>query len=133
MDAKMKIRAEQSLLRELDTRLQTSWHETLQDVITDLRVRWVDIKSDAGADELISVIHSYRLLDFVSTQPLIEIRDTIQRIKQGTFGLCVGCGEEISAEIIETHPNTKLCSACAGRLISVRQNGHRQPFPATPL
>jgi RNA polymerase-binding transcription factor DksA len=133
MNVTVKIRAEQSLLRELDTRLQTSWHETLQDVITDLRVHWVDVKSNATADELISVIHNYRLLDFASTQPLMEIRDTIRRIKQGTFGVCSDCGEEISGEILECQPNAKLCPACAGRLNSVLTNGHLQSLPPTSL
>ena len=116
MDAQVMGRAERALLNELDSRLQMEWHETLSDVITDLRIRWVDVKPEAEPDELISVIHSYRLLDFVSTQPLIEIRETIRRIKQGTFGYCSGCGIEISSEILESQPSVKLCPACAHRL-----------------
>ena len=133
MDARVKIRAEQSLLKELDTRLQTSWHETLQDVITDLRVHWVDVKPNATADELISVIHTYRLLDFVNTQPLIEIRDTIRRIKQGTFGVCPGCGKEISAEVLASRPNTRMCAACRGPVNSMRQNVHGPTLSPTSL
>jgi len=133
VNAEALCRAEQTLLRELDSRLQVSWHETLQDVINDLRIRWVDLKPDAQPDEVITAIHSYRLLDFETTQPLLEIRDTIQRIKQGTFGSCAGCGQEISGEILETQPNTKLCSSCAERLNSVRTTNQSQNFPNAPL
>ena len=133
MDAGVRVRAEESLLKQLDTRLQTSWHETLQDVITDLRIRWVDVKQDADADELISVIHTYRLLDFVTAQPLIEIRDTIRRIKQGTFGVCLGCGKEISGDLLESQPSVTLCSTCTEQLNSVRQGNHASSFPHTTL
>jgi RNA polymerase-binding transcription factor DksA len=133
MDTTMRIRLEQSLLKELDTRLQSCWHESLQEVITDLRIHWVDIKPDASPDDLISVISSTRLLDFVNTQPLAEIRDTFQRINQGTFGTCVGCGLEISAEILESQPNAKLCPACSERLDVRRKGDQAQNLPNIPL
>ena len=122
MDLRVILRAEQTLLKELDARLQSQWHESLRDVITDLRIRWVDIKPDAKPDELISVIHSSRLLDFVTDKPLIEIRDAVNRITRGTFGFCVGCGNEIPAETLASKPTMTLCSASAHRLDEARDS-----------
>jgi RNA polymerase-binding transcription factor DksA len=133
MNPDVMIRAEQSLLKELDSRLQSCWHESLQDVITDLRIHCVDVEPDAGSDKLISVIHSTRLLDFVNTQPLVEIRDTIQRIQQGTFGTCAVCGSEIPGEILESRPNARLCSACAERTDPSWIGGQNQSLPPIPL
>jgi len=109
----MMFRAEQAILKELDVRLQAQWHKTLRDVITDLRIHWVDIKSDVKSDKLISVIHSSRILDFITDKPLIEIRNAINRINQGTFGICVGCRNEIQADLLETKPTITICSKCA--------------------
>lgn len=44
---------------------------------------------------------------------LIEkIKDTLDRIEQGTFGICEKCGEEISVERLMARPVTTLCIEC---------------------
>lgn len=42
-----------------------------------------------------------------------RIRAALQRLRDGTYGLCVGCGEPIAAARLETLPDTPLCRDCA--------------------
>jgi DnaK suppressor protein len=36
----------------------------------------------------------------------------VQRIRQGTYGICTGCGEEIHARRLDALPWTEYCIAC---------------------
>jgi RNA polymerase-binding transcription factor DksA len=40
---------------------------------------------------------------------LIEIDAALQRIEEGTFGICEGCGKPIGAERLSAIPWTRLC------------------------
>jgi len=108
-------RAKYSLLRELDVRFQRSYHERLGEIINDLRMHHIEIKPDATADELISIIDRSRLLYFVSDPSIQELRTTFERLRIGTFGTCEHCGEAIPPEVLEKAPTTTLCTPCSGR------------------
>jgi DnaK suppressor protein len=41
-----------------------------------------------------------------------KIRKALERIEEGTFGLCETCGEEIGIERIRARPVTTQCIAC---------------------
>jgi DnaK suppressor protein len=41
-----------------------------------------------------------------------KIRDALQRIEDGEFGICDACGEDISRERLEARPVTTLCIDC---------------------
>lgn len=43
-----------------------------------------------------------------------EIISAIDRIQQGTYGNCVGCGKEIDLRRMEAVPWSKFCIACQG-------------------
>jgi RNA polymerase-binding transcription factor DksA len=44
---------------------------------------------------------------------IARIRAALQRIREGTYGICARCGEEISPERLDTLPDTPLCRTCA--------------------
>jgi RNA polymerase-binding protein DksA len=44
-----------------------------------------------------------------SEQVLAEIDESLQRIKDGTYGTCKVCGKEIGAERLEAYPWALLC------------------------
>ena len=48
-------------------------------------------------------------------QELSRIESALQRIKDGDFGYCVECGEEISVKRLENDPTAPLCIRCASR------------------
>ena len=43
---------------------------------------------------------------------LKKIDRTLEKIEEGTFGVCETCGEEISAKRLEARPVTDLCIRC---------------------
>ena len=43
---------------------------------------------------------------------LAKIREAIERIDEGTYGICEECGDEISTKRLEARPVTTQCIAC---------------------
>ena len=41
-----------------------------------------------------------------------KIKDALERIEDGTFGVCDECGEDISEERLKARPVTTLCIDC---------------------
>ena len=46
---------------------------------------------------------------------LKKIDEALERINQGTFGICETCGEEITLKRLEARPVTTLCIECKTR------------------
>src|SRR5437899_10592343 len=44
-----------------------------------------------------------------------EVNRALAKLAEGTYGVCDGCGERISAERLEAIPWTALCVSCATR------------------
>ncbi len=43
---------------------------------------------------------------------LKQLNDALQRIENGTFGICRVCGKEISSKRLEAVPTTTICFDC---------------------
>jgi hypothetical protein len=112
MKGKEFQRAKAALLSELDVTLQKYCHQRLNDVVNDLRLRYVNVKPDSSPDEVISVFLQSGVLKTVSAAPIVRLRESLERIRLGTFGLCVSCGRKISAAYLEQNPTTTHCTAC---------------------
>jgi len=41
-----------------------------------------------------------------------KIKDALERLEEGTFGICEQCGEDISDERLKARPVTTLCIDC---------------------
>jgi RNA polymerase-binding transcription factor DksA len=52
-------------------------------------------------------------LEVETTQELQQVKNALERIKQGKYHECTKCGLEISSERLEAIPYTTLCIACA--------------------
>lgn len=46
---------------------------------------------------------------------ILKIKEALKRIDEGTFGICEGCGEEISIKRLEARPVTTYCIECKKR------------------
>lgn len=46
-------------------------------------------------------------------QEIASVKRALGRIKDGTYGTCVRCGEEIASERLEARPEAALCIDCA--------------------
>ncbi len=44
-----------------------------------------------------------------------KINDALQRISTGTYGVCTGCGQDISIQRLQARPVTELCIECKTR------------------
>jgi DnaK suppressor protein len=44
-----------------------------------------------------------------------KINEALERIEDGTYGICEGCGEEISIPRLKARPVTTLCIDCKSR------------------
>lgn len=44
-----------------------------------------------------------------------KIESALERIENGTYGICVGCGEKISEKRLEFRPEAALCIVCKTR------------------
>ncbi len=43
---------------------------------------------------------------------ITKIREALEKIEEGTFGICERCGDEISDKRLEARPVTTLCIKC---------------------
>ncbi|WP_180898533.1 TraR/DksA family transcriptional regulator [Martelella soudanensis] len=52
----------------------------------------------------------------VGSDELKALAAALERVEDGTYGICVKCGKPISAERLEAVPQTPFCKACAAKL-----------------
>jgi RNA polymerase-binding transcription factor DksA len=46
-------------------------------------------------------------------QRLVQLRDALERLGEGDYGICESCGQPIDPERLEVLPSTSLCIKCA--------------------
>lgn len=57
------------------------------------------------------------------TQEIADIEAALERIKAGSYGVCVDCGDDIVRERLEAYPTAKRCIACQTRRETERRGG----------
>jgi len=97
-----KAQLEQRLV-ELGHRLE-SIEETLSAPHTS---DWEDMATEREGDEVLD------RMGVAGQRELRQITAALRRIKAGTFGECVTCGEEIDASRLDLLPATPFCRNCA--------------------
>ncbi len=55
------------------------------------------------------------ILAFKSDPRLDELRGALERLEDGSYGVCLSCKREISRDLLETDPVRRMCSACETR------------------
>ncbi len=90
--------------RELLSRLKGIDSELLSHQSRD----WEDLAVEREADEVLehlgdAGVKELRLIDMA-----------LARMMDGSYGICMQCGERISAERLDVLPYTGVCRACAG-------------------
>ncbi|MAY34109.1 MAG: TraR/DksA family transcriptional regulator [Pseudomonadota bacterium] len=90
-------------LRELDTRLHS-----IEDELDSHQAKdWEDLATEREEDEVLERIG----VDGIAE--IERIRNALARIDDGTYGVCVTCGDEISAKRLDILPATPFCATCA--------------------
>lgn len=76
----------------------------------------LDERPNPDAEERATERESDEMLESLGTAGLAEIRmieAALQRIEDGSYGICVACGDEISAERLDAVPHAPRCRNCA--------------------
>jgi RNA polymerase-binding transcription factor DksA len=68
---------------------------------------WEDRSSERQGDEVLEALGQAELNE------LHRINAALARIKSGSYGVCLKCGDRISDTRLELLPDTLLCKVCA--------------------
>ena len=100
---------------------EQKYEKRLRDRLRELDVRLVKIEEDLDEpadpdfEERATEREGDEVLENLGHAGLAEIKmiqAALARIKDGTFGFCVSCGEPISKERLEVLPHTPRCKKC---------------------
>ncbi len=99
------------LLQKMLAETQSKGDSTLED-LTDSNELFADPADRASAES--DRAFTLRIRD--RERHLIrKIQAAIQRLEDGTYGICEECGEDISIPRLKARPVTKLCINCKSR------------------
>ena len=68
---------------------------------------WEDAAVERQGDDVLQALGTHDAAE------LRRIDAALARIADGSYGICKTCGEDISAERLETLPDTPFCRNCA--------------------
>ena len=98
------------------TRMLENWKasilaesEKTRKYLQDERAQTADLNDRASQEEEFSLALRTRDRE---RKLLHKIDKALERIKQGTFGYCEQCGEEIGLQRLEARPTAELCIDC---------------------
>ena len=82
-----------------------------------------EIEPSSGAEDDDSVDAASAIYEREKTLALIRaledkalsIQDALRKVKEGTYGICEMCGEEIDPARLEIMPHTSLCVRCQAK------------------
>ncbi|UYV39572.1 TraR/DksA family transcriptional regulator [Rhodobacteraceae bacterium D3-12] len=93
-------------LGELDVRLKDIEAELDAPQSKD----WEEMAVEREGDEVLEG------LGLQGQEEIARIRSALKRIRSGSYGYCMTCGEEISAARLDVLPATPFCKGCAAKL-----------------
>lgn len=100
----------------------SAFRKRLQDRLDELEARLTGIEhdldepGDPNFEDRATEREGDEVLESLGQSGLSEIKQiqaALVRIEEGTFGICVACGEDISDERLETIPHAARCRHCA--------------------
>lgn len=93
-------------LGELDKRLHA-----IEGELDSAKSRdWDDAAIEREGDEVLEHLGQH------GQEEVARIRKALDRIRQGTYGICSRCDEPIAADRLDVLPETPLCRACAAQV-----------------
>lgn len=93
-------------LGELDSRL----HKIEAELDEPHSKDWDDAAIETEGDQVLEHLGQS------GQEEIARIRAALQRIRDGSYGECVRCGEQISAERLNVLPETPFCKDCAAAI-----------------
>jgi DnaK suppressor protein len=115
-------RRQEELIREIDEAIADKGRGDLTEIVGRVR----DPGEDSVADLVVTT--NLAMLDR-DVNELREVEAALRRIREGTYGQCEDCGDEIGRERLEVYPTAKRCIDCQQRYEG-RLAGGRDPSPS---
>lgn len=100
--AKAKTRLE-ATLAELRARQEHLAQDLAEPLNPDSSERAVELEDDTSLEGQAALV----------SREIASVDRALERIAEGTYGLCVACGETIAAARLEARPEAALCISCA--------------------
>jgi RNA polymerase-binding transcription factor DksA len=72
----------------------------------------IDLLDELPSRHHVSLQRIDALLAFKSDPQIDELRAALERLEEGTFGICLGCKEEMRDELMDVDPTRRLCDDC---------------------
>ncbi len=72
----------------------------------------IDVDRRDFVEERVSLHEVDAVLAFRSDPRLEELRGALERINDGSFGLCIGCKTEIDQRLLDEEPARRICEIC---------------------
>ena len=99
--------AARKLLENRRAELLGKLHE-IEDALDDPTPKdWEDAAQERQGDEVLEALGVHDLAE------VRQIDAALGRIEEGSYGVCMKCGEEISEARLEALPATPFCKNCA--------------------
>jgi RNA polymerase-binding protein DksA len=100
-------------LRERANQLREEIRDTLARSNDESHVRIAETVRDEGDDSFSDLIVDLNLADIDrDAQELRRIDGALRRLKAGTFGICVECGQAIPEARLRAEPSAARCMNC---------------------
>lgn len=99
------------LLNSMLEEAQQNGDSTIEE-LTDSNEVFADLADRASAES--DRTFTLRLRDR-ELRLIRKIREALQRIEEGTYGICEDCGNDISLARLKARPVTRLCITCKAR------------------
>jgi len=93
-------------LSELDERL----HDIENEFDAHQSKDWEEMATEREDDEVLEGLGN------AGREEIVRIRAALQRIRDGEYGACMKCGDEISEARLDVLPDTPFCKTCAASL-----------------
>lgn len=100
---KQQLQSEQQRLEALLERTSKHLYRRDEPYSADFAEQVVEVENNQVVE----------VLDHEAKAGLAQIKQALQRIDDGSFGLCNSCGETINIARLEAVPHASLCIKCA--------------------
>lgn len=105
--AKMDIEETKKALLERKVELEEKLAQMSREKFSDDQVQ------DAGDQALSSTMEALRLsLQGAEINEYQRILTALEKIEEGTYGICMDCGNEIAEKRLKSYPNAARCLPC---------------------
>lgn len=100
-------------------------YDHLHDQYADLYPREMFLNGELPLHQLDAV------LAFKNDPELEELRRALERLDEGTFGICLSCKGSISQEVLDRDPTQRICSMCEQQFVAAAHHRYVQHPVAT--